>query len=183
MDNGTITPYARPARWIHWINAALVLLVIPFGFVMVRLPAGAAQNQVFDLHRSIGFAILCLAVVRVAVRIAYGAPPPAPGLPHWQRVASQATHHLLYVLIFLMPLLGWGASSAFGAQVSVFGLFTLPDLVPKDEALSRFFGGAHVYLGFFMTALVALHIGAALMHGIVRRDGVLSRMLPGLSRT
>lgn len=173
--------YSAPARWIHWITALCVLLVIPFGFVMMRLPSGPGQDQLFDLHRSFGFAILCLAVVRVAVRVLNPPPPPAPGLAPWQRILSAAVHHLLYVLIFLMPLLGWGASSAFGAKVSVFGLFTLPDLVAKSERLAEVFGQAHSMLGFVMTGLVLLHVGGALMHA-VKGDGVLARMLPALAR-
>lgn len=182
MESARITPYSRPARWIHWITAALVLLVIPFGLIMMRLPSGPAQDQLFELHRSIGFTILCLAVLRVAVRIINGAPPSAAVLPAWQRLVSQAVHYLLYVLIFVMPLLGWATSSAFGASVSVFGLFTLPDLVSKNEALSDALGAAHTYLGYAMTALVLIHIGAAVFHGVIQRDGVLSRMIPALSR-
>ncbi|OYW57954.1 MAG: hypothetical protein B7Z30_10160 [Rhizobiales bacterium 12-68-15] len=71
---------------------------------------------------------------------------------------------------------------ASGAKVSVFGLFTLPDLVPKDETLSNLFGTTHAVLGFVMTGLVLLHIGGALMHGL-KRDGVLGRMLPPVLRT
>ena len=182
MNLHPITPYAPPARWLHWIMAALMLLVIPFGFIMMRLPSGDAQNQLFDLHRSIGFTILCLAVLRVVIRILYGAPPPAPGLPRWQVLASKSVHHALYGLIFLMPLLGWAGSSAFGAQVSVFGLFTLPALVPKSEALSALFNGAHQVFGYITAGLVVVHVAAGLWHGLILRDGVLSRMLPFLSR-
>lgn len=181
MPNSEMVYYSAPARWLHWVTALCVLLVIPFGFVMMRLPSGPGQDQLFDLHRSIGFTILCLAVLRVVVRILKGAPPHAPGLAAWQRILSTAVHHLLYVLIFVMPLLGWGASSAFGAKVSVFGLFTLPDLVAKNEALSDTLGKTHVVLGFVMTALVLLHIGGALMHA-VKGDGVISRMIPALGR-
>ncbi|MFG1462446.1 cytochrome b [Xanthobacter sp. DSM 24535] len=182
MSEPQVIPYTPPARWIHWITAAAMLLVIPFGFIMLRLPNGPAQNQLFDLHRSIGFTILCLAVLRVAVRVVNGTPPRPPGLPDWQWAASNAVHHLLYALIFIMPLLGWAGSSAYGSPVNVFGLFTLPAIVPKDERLSDLFNGAHQYLGYATAALVTLHILAGLYHGIVRQDGVLSRMLPFLSR-
>ncbi|MEW6121826.1 MAG: cytochrome b [Pseudomonadota bacterium] len=181
MPHSVRMHYSAPARWIHWITALCVLLVIPFGFVMMRLPSGPWQDQLFDLHRSIGFTILCLAVLRVAVRLLIPPPPPAPGLAAWQRILSGAVHHLLYVLIFLMPLLGWGASSAFGAKVSVFGLFTLPDLVAKNEGLSDLLGETHAVLGFVMTGLVLLHIGGALMHAL-KGDGILSRMIPALAR-
>lgn len=182
MESVPVTPYSLPARWLHWLTAIAVLLVIPFGFIMMRLPSGPAQDQLFDLHRSIGFLILCLAVLRVFVRIVKGAPPTPPGLPAWQRVVSHAVHYLLYVLIFAMPLLGWATSSAFGARVSVFGLFTLPDLVAENRPLSDTLGEIHAYLGWTMAVLVAIHIGAALMHGVIQRDGVLSRMIPALSR-
>lgn len=177
-----IETYARPARWIHWLTALAVLFVIPAGFIMMNMPPGPGQDRLFDLHRSVGTLILALAVLRVAVRIAFGAPPRPPGLPDWQWRIANFTHHLLYALIFVMPLLGWAASSAFGASVSVFGLFTLPNLVPKNEAMSEVYGGAHETLAFLMCALLAAHIGAALYHGFVKRDGVLGRMAPWLER-
>ncbi|QTL01958.1 cytochrome b [Aquabacter sp. L1I39] len=177
-----VTPYSGPARWIHWLTALAILTVIPAGLVMMRLPSGPAQDQLFDLHKSVGFLILCLAVLRVAVRLAYGAPPPVPNRPRWQRATSNAVHHALYGLIFVMPLLGWAGSNAYGAPVSVFGLFTLPDLVAKDQALSDRLNGAHQALGYVTAGLVSLHILAGLWHGIVQRDGVLSRMIPALSR-
>lgn len=174
--------YVRPARWIHWVTAIAVLLVIPAGITMMNLPSGRAQDQVFDLHRSLGILILGLAVLRVVVRILCGAPPAPVGMPRWQWLAANVVHYLLYALIFVMPLLGWAASSAFGAKVRVFGLFTLPDLVAKNEAMSDIYGQTHAVLGFVMAGLVALHILAGLYHGFIRRDGVLSRMWPGSGR-
>lgn len=173
--------YSFPARLLHWVSALCVLAVIPLGFVMMNLASGPLQDRLFDLHRSFGFLILCLSVLRVFTRVVKGAPLPPADIPRWQARLATAVHHLLYVLIFVMPLLGWGASSAFGAKVSVFGLFTLPDLVAKNEALSDTLGTAHSLLGFLMTALVLLHIGGAALHA-VKGDSVLPRMLPGLRK-
>ena len=174
--------YAPPARWIHWIVAVLVLVVIPAGLVMVRLPSGAAQNQLFDLHRSIGILILALAIARVLVRVLTRPPGRPESMPAGMWAMADGVHSALYALIFVMPLLGWLASSAYGAPVYFFGLVELPALVGKNEALSETFGDVHGWLGYLMTVLVLMHIGAALFHGIIKRDGVLSRMLPGLSR-
>ncbi|MEP9354087.1 cytochrome b [Xanthobacter sp. KR7-65] len=162
--------------------AILVILVIPAGFTMMNIDSGPTQDRLFDLHRSIGFTILCLAVVRVVVRILNPPPPPPEGMPKLMWTVAQIVHYALYVLIFVMPVLGWLASNAFGSAVSVFGLFTLPTIVGKDDALADLFGEWHARLGFVMTALVLMHIGAGLFHGVLRRDGVLSRMWPGLSR-
>lgn len=174
--------YAPPARRIHWIMAALVIAVIPAGFAMMNVPSGPTQDRLFDLHRSIGFTILCLAVVRVVIRILHPPPGRPASMPVVLWVAAEAVHYALYVLLLVMPVLGWLASNAFGASVSVFGLFTLPNLVAKDDALADLFGSWHQRLGYLITALVLLHIGAGLWHGIIKRDGVLSRMLPHLSR-
>ncbi|GGF46612.1 hypothetical protein GCM10007301_02650 [Azorhizobium oxalatiphilum] len=159
-----------------------MLLVIPAGIAMMNLPSGRAQDQLFDLHRSLGILILTLAVLRVVARILFRVPPAPAGVPRWQWLAANVVHYLLYALIFVMPLLGWACSSAFGAKVRVFGLFTLPDLVAKNEAMSDFYGQIHAVLGFVMAGLVVLHILAGLYHGFVRRDGVLSRMLPSSGR-
>ncbi|MDI4658484.1 cytochrome b [Xanthobacter autotrophicus] len=174
--------YVRPARWLHWIMAVLVLSVIPAGFIMMNLPSGPAQDWFFDLHRSIGFTILCLAVLRVVVRILNPPPPRPANLPFALWLPAEIIHYILYTLLLVMPPLGWLASNAFGSTVSVFGLFNLPNLVSKDDALADLFGGWHQRLAYLITALVILHIAAGLWHGIIKRDGVLSRMLPHLSR-
>jgi len=177
-----LKPYAPPARWLHWIMAALVLAVIPAGFVMMNMGSGPAQDRLFDLHRSIGFTILCLAVLRVLVRILNPPPGRPEGMHRHMWLTAEAVHYALYALIFVMPVLGWLASNAFGSPVSVFGLFTLPNIVGKDDALADLFGNWHQRLGYLMTGLLVLHIGAGLFHGVIKRDGVFSRMWPGLSR-
>ena len=178
-------PGTRPAAYsaaqksLHWIMAAVVLFMIPVGLVMVRIPEGPVQGKLFDLHRSFGLVVLALAVVRVAVRTAHGAPADYPGLTRFERLASNAAHHALYVLIFLMPLLGWAGESAFGASWTFFGLFRVPHILPDNRALSDLLLGAHRWAGYLMAAILAAHIGGALMHAVIKRDGVLTRMLPG----
>ncbi|MDI4664080.1 cytochrome b [Xanthobacter autotrophicus] len=172
----------RPARWLHWIMAVLVLSVIPAGFTMMNLPSGPAQDRFFDIHRSIGFTILCLAVLRVVVRILNPPPPRPANLPFALWLGAEVIHYALYTLLLVMPVLGWLASNAFGSAVRVYGLFTLPMLVGKDDALADLFGVTHQRLCYLMIMLLVLHIGGGLWHGIIRRDGVLSRMLPHLSR-
>src|SRR4029077_7777524 len=124
-----------------------------------------------DLHRSTGALILTLAIIRVGVRLAKGAPPPHPTLAPWQRVASLAVHRTLYVLIVLVPMLGWLATSAYGAPIIVYGLFELPPLLAKNEKLSDTLFLMHQTLALAMAAILVVHIGAALWHGFVKRDG------------
>jgi len=170
--------YRPAAKWLHWLTALAILTTIPLGIAMVNAAPGPTQNSLYDLHRSFGALVLALAAVRLAVRLLKGAPAPHPALGPLLRALSLTVHRALYVLIVLVPLLGWAGTSAFGAQITVFGLFVLPPILPKDEALSALLLSLHKLAAFTLAALAALHIGAGLWHGFVRRDGVLERMLP-----
>lgn len=179
MASRTVERYPDALIWMHWIMAVLIVSTIPIGWVMGDLEPGPTQDRLYHLHRSIGVTVLALACLRLALRLRLGAPPPEPSLEPWQRTASIAAHHGLYVLIFLVPLLGWAGTSAFGAPIIVWGLFELWPILPRSEALSAVLLGAHGFLASAMAGLALVHIGAALWHGFVRGDGVLQRMLPG----
>jgi len=175
-----VARYALPSRWLHWIVAAIVLVMIPFGLVMANVvPQGALQDTMFGLHESTGAVLLILMVLRLAARVAYGAPPADPTLGPTERKASQAAHHTLYLLLFVTPLLGWLGVNAYGYPVSVFGLFDLPTLLSKDEALSTRLTQFHLAAALAIAAIAVLHIGAALHHRYVRRDAILRRISIG----
>jgi cytochrome b561 len=100
-------------------------------------------------------------------------------MPAWQQRASHAVHGLLYVLFFAVPLAGWAYSSAAGFPIVVFGVLPLPDFVSPDKALAEAIKPLHKILAFTLAALVLAHVGAALKHHFVDRDGLLDRMRPG----
>ena len=170
--------YAPLAKWLHWIMALCILSLIPVGIIMHEMSPGPLQNQLYDLHRSFGVLVLFLVIIRLAVRSSRGAPAPYAGLTRFERIASTATHHLLYMLLVLMPLIGWIMTSAYGAPISFFGLFDMPNLVSKNEDLFKILQKLHKGGGIFMALLVIMHVGGALMHTFVKRDIVLWRMLP-----
>ena len=102
-----------------------------------------------------------------------------PGLvPGWERRAALATHWLIYLFLVLAPLAGWLYASSAGLSVNWFGLFRVPDLVAKDPGLAEPFKALHVGLVALLALLLVAHVGAALRHAILRRDGVMHRMLP-----
>jgi len=170
--------YAGFAKVLHWMVAACVLFMIPVGIIMGNLPQGDLQNSLYNLHRSFGVLVLALMLIRLAYRIIAGTPPAEPTLSAFQRVLSGFVHGTLYVLLIAQPILGWVATSAYGAAIWVFGLFQLPPVVEKNEALAEQLYAVHDIMGFTIAGLLVLHIGAALYHYFIRRDGVLQRMLP-----
>ena len=170
--------YSGFAKLLHWTVAVCVLFLIPAGIIMANIPDGDLKNALYTLHRSTGALVLVLMLIRLAYRLVNGVPAPEPTLTAWQRIVSHVVHLGLYALLIAQPIIGWGATSAYGAQISVYGLFTLPALVAKDEALAKPLFLVHELIGFAIAGLLIMHIGAALYHYFIRRDGVLQRMLP-----
>lgn len=169
--------YTGIARGFHWIMAVMIIALIPGGMMLEHLPEGPVQNMAFNMHRSLGFVVLVLALARLAYRITHPPRPLGPGIADWQKTVSHAVHWLLYALMIAQPLVGWVATNAYGAAIPVFGLFELPALIAKNEALSKPLFGLHKLMGVSMGALILMHVGAAFMHLIVHKDGVMQRML------
>jgi cytochrome b561 len=99
-------------------------------------------------------------------------------MPAWQHKVAEGTHHLLYLLMVLVPLSGWLMSSAKGFQTVYFGVLPLPDLVGKDKELGDLLKEAHEALNLALLVLVGLHVAGALKHHLIDKDATLRRMLP-----
>jgi cytochrome b561 len=177
QPHATIARYTRTAIALHWLMALAIIGTFGLGLYMAGLSFSLHRLKLYNWHKWAGIAILTLAALRLLWRLTHK-PPPEPPMPAWQRVAASATHHLLYVLFFAVPLAGWAYSSAAGFPVVWFGVLPLPDFVSADKALAETLKAVHKYLAFSMAALVLMHVAAALKHQLVDHDGLLWRMLP-----
>ena len=169
--------YTCVAIAFHWTTAVLVLFMIAAGILMLRLPEGDSQNLLFNLHRSVGVLLFPLVLVRLIYRLRHPPPPLPDDLMPLQKLAAHLNHYALYALLLLNPLLGWWATSAYGAVVNVFWLFELPPIVAQNKPLSETLLAIHASVGIAIALLVCMHIGAALFHHFIRRDRILLRML------
>jgi cytochrome b561 len=162
-------------RLLHWTMAACILAMffIGVGMVSTVMPKYVA---LLVTHKTLGFAILVLALIRLAVRVRSGAPALPKDLPTPMRLAAQLSHYALYTLMIAMPLIGWAMLSAAAYPVVLYGNVRLPAILPQSDYLHTLLWGAHFYLAFAFFALVLLHIAAALFHALVRRDGVFQSM-------
>lgn len=178
MRRNTRERWGSVSIGLHWTIAALVLLVqVPAGLTMVALEPGTLQNVLYTTHKNTGLVIFALAVVRLGWRWGHPVPALPADLPIWQAGLARTTHGLLYILLFLMPVTGFLFTAMGGFPVPLFGLYDLADLVPENEPVAEVFEAIHVNLQFALYAVVALHVAGALQHHLVRRDGVLRRML------
>ncbi len=172
----TLQPYSSPAIVLHWLVALLIFVTFPLGVYMHELPLSPDKLRLYSYHKWIGITILMLASLRVMWRVTHTSPPLPDDMARWQRLASQAVHGLLYVLILAIPLSGWLMSSAKGFQTVWFGVLPLPDLIGKDKALGDLLAEVHETLNFTLLALVILHVGAALKHHFLESQPFLQRM-------
>jgi len=164
---------------LHWIIAALILLIGIVGLVMGELPRSPKYFWVYTMHKSLGLTVLALVILRIGWRLYAGAPKPVPGTPRWQALLASVTHGAIYLLILAMPMSGWIYDSANALRpFRWFGLVEVPKLVAQDEALAASAHGAHEWLFWLLMALVVGHAGAALYHHFIQRDSTLARMLP-----
>ena len=162
-------------RLLHWLIAVCILAMLFIGVGMVTTVTPKFLPLI-AIHKSLGVAILALAVIRLAVRLRYGAPALPADLPMPMKLAAQLSHYALYALMIGMPLLGWAMLSAAAYTVVVFGSMHLPALLPQSDGLHSLLWDAHFYLAFAFFGLVLLHVAAALFHALVRRDGVFETM-------
>ncbi|KAB7777411.1 MULTISPECIES: cytochrome b [Xanthomonas] len=174
-----------PDRWgsvsqtLHWLIAALILLLGVVGLTMGELPKTPKYFWVYTAHKSLGLTVLALVIVRLGWRLYAGAPKPVPGTPGWQERIADATHALLYVMIFAIPLSGWLYDSASGLRpFRWFGLVAVPKLSAPNEHLRDLSHTVHEWGFWLLIAVVLAHAGAAFYHHLFQRDATLVRMLP-----
>jgi cytochrome b561 len=177
IEHNVSEHYNRGAIALHWVTAALVVANLLLGLSMVALPISPRKLHWYLFHKSIGITIFLLTSLRIAWRAVRPHPAPVP-MPPWQRHAARASHALLYLLLFVIPLSGWLYSSATGVQVVYLGVLPLPDLVGKDKALGDALRIVHVSLNACLFAVVVVHVAAAIKHHFIDRDAALVRMLP-----
>jgi cytochrome b561 len=170
-------PFPVTSRLLHWSMAVLILLMLFIGVGMVTAPD--SYHRLVSIHRPLGVAILVLAAIRLVNRQVRRPPALPPAMPGLLKLAARGSHVALYALMFAVPLVGWAMLSAGGYPVVLFGGVVLPPIVPHAAPLYAALRGAHTVLALLLFATFLLHLGAALAHAVVFRDGVFQSMAGG----
>jgi cytochrome b561 len=180
----------RPARWnpvsiaLHWLAGALILELIAHGWVMVHGGLSAATTfDLFQSHKSLGFAALALTALRLVARMRFPAPAP-PHAPAWEKRLASLVQAALYLAPIAAIFSGWlvVSTSPLPIPTRFFNLVVIPDIARPDAALFAAATLAHEVAAWSIAALVALHVAGALKHHFVDRDDALMRMLPRSKR-
>jgi cytochrome b561 len=178
-----VVRYTPVAIVLHWVLGLSILGMFGVGVYMTDLPFSPWRLKLYNWHKWAGVTILALSVLRLLWRLTHR-PPALPqvvalGMPAWQTRAHHATHHVMYALFFIVPLIGWAYSSAAGFPIVWFGQIPLPDLLPVNKEFAALIKPLHEISALALVGLAGLHIAAALKHQLINRDGLLQRMLPG----
>lgn len=176
--------YGLVAQALHWAVAALILMLIPLGIYMDELPASSVaevthKSWFYSLHKTLGIAVFVLAIVRVGWALVQPHPKPLNADRPLENLAAQTVHWVLYGAIIAMPLSGWLHHSALEGFAPIW--WPLPQdipLVPKNPHLAEIFGAVHFFTVILLGLCLVLHIGGALKHAVIDRDGTLARMIP-----
>ena len=68
-------------RVIHWTMMVLVIGQLALGLKIESIEPGLANLWLYGLHKTLGFLVLALILIRIAWHIASPPPPPLPGAP------------------------------------------------------------------------------------------------------
>jgi cytochrome b561 len=181
--SSSATRYTGVAMAAHWVLALGLITALALGWYMTGLPFSPSRLKLYNWHKWLGVTLLTLSLLRLVWRLTHRPPelPPAVSraMPRWQHWAHNGTHHAMYLLFFAVPLLGRAYSSAAGFPIVFLGVLPLPDFVSASPELAEALKPLHGWAAWALVILIAMHVGAALKHQFIDRDGLISRMLPG----
>ncbi len=168
--------YDAVAKAFHWT----IVLLLVVQFLTKLIPTSwAGEDALNAWHVAVGPSILVLMVLRLLWRLTHRPPPPPADLSPALRLLSRANHWAFYGLLIVLPLFGWASASGYGVTPYVFGVIPLPALIAADKARAEAMGQIHGVLALALLVVIVLHVAGALYHLLVKRDGVVGRMLPG----
>jgi cytochrome b561 len=170
--------YGALSIGLHWLM--LLLFIAVYATINLRelYPKGSDPREALKVwHFMLGLSVFALVFLRLYARFTSSTPLITPQPAVWQQRTATVMHAALYVLMLVMPVLGWLVLSAAGKPIPYFGL-ELPALVAKNKELATTLKEVHVLIGTAGYYLIALHAAAALVHHYIKRDDTLRRMLP-----
>ena len=178
--------YTTVAIVLHWLLGLSIFAMFAIGIYMSDLPFSPLRLKLYNYHKWAGITFLILSLLRLLWRLV-NKPPVLPkaiaqAMPSWQTKIYHATHYALYALFFAVPLIGWAYSSAAGFPIVLFGVLPLPDFMAVDKEFAKQIKELHEISAFALVGLALLHMGAALKHHFIDKDGLISRMATSSSK-
>jgi len=189
--------YTKTAVILHWLIAIAIFSMFAIGWFMSDLPKEGPKAMSFDLfdlgiytmnvaeeitprsfyfnlHKSIGITLLALIAFRFFWKLTHNAPAMLSSYKAWEKKLATATHHSLYLLMFLLPLSGviMALYSKYG--IKWFGIELVGGL--DNKVIREAFVEVHEIVGILLLAVVVVHVAGALKHKLIDKDATAQRM-------
>jgi cytochrome b561 len=166
--------YGSLAITLHWLLTVLVIGVGVLGLLHDTWPKNT-QSFWINVHALAGLMLWVILLWRFGLRLKQSPPPLPTDFSAISRRLALIVHLLLYVLLFITPIIGI-VTFIWHGRVLDLGFYQVHFGIPKDRAVFEPTEDVHGYLAYAIFALAAFHTLAALWHQFIRRDGVLQRM-------
>jgi cytochrome b561 len=174
-DNLGVARYDTLSRALHWLTLLLLIAQFSLGWLMPNVDPMKTPIGLVAWHVGVGTSLLAV----VALRLLWAALRRSPGPAEETGVLkylARAVHIALYVLLLLVPLLGWLNASGRDWTVTLAGIWKMPQIATPDS-LGASIGEWHSASATILVILIGLHACAAIFHQFIYRDNVLRRML------
>jgi len=164
--------------------AIMLIAIIAVGLTMTF----TENHRLYPLHKSFGL----LAFLVILFRLYWRKKSPWPSITQKtkQEKLVHYVHSTLLICMIVMPLSGMVYSGFLGYGFSFFDFEIVPrnlnsenQVVPYQAILGDTGKLLHGLLGYAFSALIILHISAALKHHFINKDETLKRMLASSKKT
>lgn len=162
------------SRFLHWAMAAMVVTMLFIGAAMVA--SLDHYHVLLSIHRPLGILILIFVMVRLVNRLLHRPPAYPPTMRRLERAAATGSEYLLYALLLVQPLIGWGLLSAAGNPIVLYGPVHLPGILPPNTPLYATLRETHKIVAYLLFLTFVAHLCAVLFHALILHDRLLDRM-------
>lgn len=178
MNESVPSPdYSVGQKVVHWLLAMFLLIDLSVAQQFGGPLELAQRLENREGHAAVGTIILTLLIVRIFLRLKHGAPAFPDSMPSWQKMLANVTHKGFYVLLVFTLITG--VVTAFNAvePLNWFGVTNLAILGNTDPSQFQSVRMWHELGTKLLIVLIVVHVVAGLYHGLVVKDGRLTRML------
>jgi cytochrome b561 len=179
MIFNSTTTWGWPAKILHWIGAAIILVLLIHGWWMTHMTPRPERLANYAWHSALGYDLLALTVLRLLWRWFNPVPELPADLKPWERVAARVGHVSLYVLMFIVSLTGWMVATTFRVPMSkdLLGVDVPAIVTTVDRSVRQWIEESHMVLAYLLAAIVLVHVIGALRHHMLKHNDVLRRMI------
>ena len=168
----TYQSYGLISKSLHAIIAVLIIGMLSISFFMSDI----GIHSIYTLHKLTGLLILSLGTLMIIWELVNQKPAYPVTMARWEQILATSVHHLLLLLIIIMPLSGWIFSTAGGKPPTLLGIPLAMPGISLSITVKSFFKDTHKIMAWIILALVSFHVLAALKHWLFNKDGIIQRM-------